>query len=419
MSIASEIARLQTAKADLKTAIEAKGVTVSASDTLDDYPALVAAIPTGSGFDENADVCFWDYDGTPLYSFSFDEIDQMITLPVPPDHSQDEVPLTFLRWNWTLADLQDAHIPADVGAIYHPTDGKMHFFYRLTPTTGLTTTFKSTQSQSYYVDWGDGTPIENWGSSTTNGANPTHTYANYGTYHVSVEGRFIPTESLCVEAPNALVKGLYISANNNDFWLGSYWKGVATGASVETITGYIRTSANPQPFAGCPYLKFFVFADGGSALCMNNSSSLQGVSMPRNANLGAQDYFLSGCTSLRRIRFGDALTRNRFMLQAAPVAFMNPPGGFRYSDAANCYSLRRIVVNDNIAQGALAACPIEELWCGMDTVPTLYSSTQFTGLRKNAVFHVKASMLESFKTATNWSAYADYFVGDWAENPDR
>jgi hypothetical protein len=104
-------------------------------------------------FDENADVCFWDYDGTPLYSFSFDEIDQMITLPVPPDHSQDEVPLTFLRWNWTLADLQDAHIPADVGAIYHPSDGKMHFFYRLTPITGLTTTFKSTQSQSYYVDW--------------------------------------------------------------------------------------------------------------------------------------------------------------------------------------------------------------------------------------------------------------------------
>ena len=47
MSIASEITRLQTAKADLKTAIEAKGVTVSASDTLDDYPALVGNIQTG------------------------------------------------------------------------------------------------------------------------------------------------------------------------------------------------------------------------------------------------------------------------------------------------------------------------------------------------------------------------------------
>lgn len=48
MSIASEITRLQTAKADLKTAIEGKGVTVSASAKLDAYPALVESISGGS-----------------------------------------------------------------------------------------------------------------------------------------------------------------------------------------------------------------------------------------------------------------------------------------------------------------------------------------------------------------------------------
>ena len=47
MSIASEITRLQTAKADLKTAIEAKGVTVSSSATLEDYPNYVDAISQG------------------------------------------------------------------------------------------------------------------------------------------------------------------------------------------------------------------------------------------------------------------------------------------------------------------------------------------------------------------------------------
>ena len=46
MSIASEITRLQQAKADLKTAIEAKGVTVPASTTLDGYAALVDQIQT-------------------------------------------------------------------------------------------------------------------------------------------------------------------------------------------------------------------------------------------------------------------------------------------------------------------------------------------------------------------------------------
>lgn len=48
MSIASEITRLQTAKANLKTAIEGKGVSVPSSAKLDAYPALVESISGGS-----------------------------------------------------------------------------------------------------------------------------------------------------------------------------------------------------------------------------------------------------------------------------------------------------------------------------------------------------------------------------------
>lgn len=48
MSIASEISRLQGAKADIKTAIEGKGVTVPSATKLDGYADLVDAIPQGS-----------------------------------------------------------------------------------------------------------------------------------------------------------------------------------------------------------------------------------------------------------------------------------------------------------------------------------------------------------------------------------
>lgn len=48
MSIASEISRLQTAKANLKTAIEGKGVTVPSATTLDGYAELVDSISGGS-----------------------------------------------------------------------------------------------------------------------------------------------------------------------------------------------------------------------------------------------------------------------------------------------------------------------------------------------------------------------------------
>lgn len=51
MSIASEIQRLNTAKAGIKSALEAKGVSVDSATTLDGYPQLVESIPSG-GDDE-------------------------------------------------------------------------------------------------------------------------------------------------------------------------------------------------------------------------------------------------------------------------------------------------------------------------------------------------------------------------------
>lgn len=53
MSIASEIQRLQSAKVDLKTAIEAKGVTVPSNATIDTYDDYVAQISGGGGLSRN------------------------------------------------------------------------------------------------------------------------------------------------------------------------------------------------------------------------------------------------------------------------------------------------------------------------------------------------------------------------------
>lgn len=49
MSIASEISRLQGAKADIKTAIESKGVSVPSSAKLDAYDGYIGQIVTGGG----------------------------------------------------------------------------------------------------------------------------------------------------------------------------------------------------------------------------------------------------------------------------------------------------------------------------------------------------------------------------------
>ncbi len=56
MSIASEITRLQNAKAALKSSIEAKGVTVPQDAKIDTYAELIDSIPTGGG--EYEPICF-------------------------------------------------------------------------------------------------------------------------------------------------------------------------------------------------------------------------------------------------------------------------------------------------------------------------------------------------------------------------
>lgn len=53
MSVATEITRLQGAKADLKTSIEAKGVTVPSATLISGYAALVDQIQTGGGFPDS------------------------------------------------------------------------------------------------------------------------------------------------------------------------------------------------------------------------------------------------------------------------------------------------------------------------------------------------------------------------------
>jgi hypothetical protein len=60
MSIASEISRLQTAKSDIKTAIELNGVTVPSSATIDTYDDYVSQISGGG--DTPSAFTSWEYD---------------------------------------------------------------------------------------------------------------------------------------------------------------------------------------------------------------------------------------------------------------------------------------------------------------------------------------------------------------------
>ena len=62
MSIATQISRLQTAKSSLKTAIEAKGVTVPSTAKLDTYDTYVSQIVTGGTSTTPSAFTSWEFD---------------------------------------------------------------------------------------------------------------------------------------------------------------------------------------------------------------------------------------------------------------------------------------------------------------------------------------------------------------------
>ena len=170
MSISSEITRLQTAKANIKTSIENKGVTVPSATKLDGYPTLIDSIPSGgsavieplsvtangtytapTGVDGYSPVSvnvsggggsgvspkqinFYDYDGTCLHSFTATEWANETALPSNPSHTG----LTAQGWNWTKAqiDAQLASMPEqdiNVGQMYITESGDTEIDIELAP----------------------------------------------------------------------------------------------------------------------------------------------------------------------------------------------------------------------------------------------------------------------------------------------
>lgn len=185
MSISSEITRLQGAKADIKTAIEAKGVSVPSSAKIDAYDDYIDQITTGGGVTGPV-VFFYDYEGTLLHSYTGDEIQALSALPSAADHSTDEVPLTFDEWNWTLAEIKNYNTSypeatINVGALYRTTDDKIHYIIEIPEASPSIFSMSISVRGTSTIDWGDGET-----TSVTMSLTYTHNYSSPGRYHVSV-----------------------------------------------------------------------------------------------------------------------------------------------------------------------------------------------------------------------------------------
>ena len=292
-TITQEITRLQTAKVNLKTSIEAKGVTVSADATLDQYPALVDSIPSGGGGVEveEKDVNFYDYDGKRLYSYTKDEFLALTEMPANPNHT--DIGLTAQGWNWSLADAK-LHVTEltilSIGQLVCPTGNKTKIVFNITePNTTVGGRFyydsDDTGSRTCLFDWGDETSdtyTVNWGGSTI----WNHTYQNIGEYNLLISCEDSKVYGLQNDAfdnsTKLLVKGLYLS---DVFSFGKYGQAAVNdllNLEVLTFSKFAR-SYKGQQLDGFGKIKIVIIPDSVDSYIFNsvrNCWNLERVCFP-------------------------------------------------------------------------------------------------------------------------------------------
>lgn len=441
MSIASEITRLQSAKAALKTAINAKNDSSHQIDdeTLEDYAGFVDTIQTGAApvvEVPSRDVNFYDYDGTIVYSYTAADFQNLTEMPANPTHDG----LTAQGWNWTLADAK-AQVTAvgacDIGQMYVTTDGK----------TRLYCTFEDFNKSFYFglgvdgtvtIDWGDESATDTLiGTNNATTKNIQHTYATAGDYvitlTVSSGGSFaFLGGSNCSylfreETSNVSKNNVYLRCLKKiEMGSGAYIRGYCFRAAVNLET----ISINNNAFLGsvyltlyCNKLKFITIPDTTTSI--NNQAfqycgNMEYLSLPKSVTTFGNN-IAHTILKLRRFVFPNAVTtigtttfNNDHFLQE--VYLSNNVTSIPALTFASCINLRKITIPasvTSIATKAFQSCyGMKEYHFKSTTVPTLDNVDAFSNITDDCVIYVPSAKLNDYKTATNWSTYASYMVGE-------
>jgi len=168
------------------------------------------------------------------------------------------------------------------------------------------------------------------------------------------------------------------------------------------------TAINSYAFYGCFGLKAIIIpagvtriSDHAFEMCtdLTNLTILQKVDsigqISGTASIGT--YAFRSCSNLMDIRIPDCVT------SIADYAFRD--GSF-----VNIQISPRVTT---ISAGLFYQCSCTKYYdfTHYAAVPTLADTNAFNGIPSDCTIKVRASLLNSWKTATNWSYYAKYIVG--------
>lgn len=437
---------LQDFLTDVADAIRAKKGT-TAKINPQDFSSEIASIQSGVEPKEMKDVNFYDYDGTILYSYSWDEALQLTEMPPLPSHDG----LICQGWNWTLEEMQANEGMCDVGAMYITDDGRTRLYIDVEDDEteddlSIDLYFSNTDTPTIKIYWGDKTE-ETY--EVTNNTFYTHKYSSKGKYVIEIEvlnnrlsigqtniglcgSNYIKSRKVQkIELGNNIVLtkpkclqyllNLYsitipidvVIGNHANCFLYSQLRHISFPPNMtNNIGGFegcvqlatISFSPNMKTtvgFTGMFALKRLVFSKG-TFLNTNQLLALNAHSIRLIYNITIQDYSHHSFATCRNLAslphiegthttIGDSFCANCWSLQKFECA--NSVTSIAQNAFQNCYSMRYYDFTK------------------LSAVPTLANANAFTGMPADCEIRVPMALVDEWKAATNWSTYADYIVG--------
>ena len=344
-------------------------------------------------------VRFFDYDGTILKTVYTDG--GAVTAPNVPDHER----LLFQEWN---NDFDDITADLDVGAIYTTKSGKCEFDIDINSLTGLTQYVGiRLTSGTVTIEWGDGTSET---LSTIGDTRVAHTYAASGKYMIMVSG----TENWMF-----LSYALGTTDANESFQN----RGV-------TAVRLAKLKSAQSPLLDRLYICETLVLDRESTAngqrMYGGMANLRHCTLPRG--LDSQLWMFVNCYRLNRLVFPDSFTSIKgYFCENSSLRsdFVLPPNitlieGNSFGSNGNYPVFSRVTIPSKVVAIHAVAfvalngeSSLRTVIMKPTTPPTIQavpgnemqSSFPIRGSLKEII--VPAGCGEAYKSATNWSYYAD------------